>query len=180
MTVIYLIRHGETPTTGKVLPGRTPGLHLSERGKEQAEGVAKQLARVDAVYASPLERARDTAAPTCARFGRELLLDDALLEADFGTWTGKPLTELAALPEWQVVQKRPEEFRFPGGESFVEMQERVVEGVRAIAARHPGEVVACFTHADPIKAALAHFTGRGWGAFQKIPAEPCSISELEL
>lgn len=180
MTIIYLIRHGETPTTGKVLPGRAPGLHLSERGKEQAEGVAKQLARVDAVYASPLERARDTAAPTCARFGRELLLDDALLEADFGTWTGKPLTELAALPEWQVVQKRPEEFRFPGGESFVEMQERVVEGVRAIAARHPGEVVACFTHADPIKAALAHFTGRGWGAFQKIPAEPCSISELEL
>ena len=180
MTAIYLIRHGETPTTGKILPGRAPGLHLSERGRGQAEAVAKQLAHIDAVYSSPLERARETAFPTCERFNKELLLDDALLEADFGEWTGKPLSELAKLPEWQVVQKHPEQFRFPDGESFVEMQERVVEGARAIAARHPGEVVACFTHADPIKAALAHFTGRGWGAFQTIPAEPCSISELEL
>lgn len=180
MTTIYLIRHGETPTTGKVLPGRAPGLHLSERGRGQAEAVAMQLARVDAVYASPLERARETAAPTCEHLQKELLLDDGLLEADFGEWTGKSLTDLAKLPEWQVVQKRPSEFRFPGGESFVEMQERVVGCVRAIAVRHPGEAVACFTHADPIKAALAHFTGRGWGAFQQIPAEPCSISELEL
>ncbi len=180
MTTIYLIRHGETPTTGKILPGRAPGLHLSERGRGQAEAVVKQLARVDAVYASPLERARETAAPTCERFQKELLLDDGLLEADFGTWTGKSLTDLSKLPEWQVVQKRPSEFRFPGGESFVEMQQRVVGSLRAIAARHPGEAVACFTHADPIKAALAHFTGRGWGAFQTIPVEPCSISELEL
>lgn len=180
MTTIYLIRHGETPTTGKVLPGRAPGLHLSERGRGQAEAVAARLPRVDAVYSSPLERARETAAPTCERLQKELLLDDSLLEADFGEWTGKSLTDLSKLPEWQVVQKRPSEFRFPGGESFVEMQERVVGCLRAIAARHPGEAVACFSHADPIKAALAHFTGRGWGAFQTIPVEPCSISELEL
>ena len=146
----------------------------------QAANVAKHLARVDAAYSSPLERARETALPTCDRFGQKLVLDDGLLEADFGTWTDKSLEELAKLPEWQVVQRRPGEFRFPGGESFVEMQHRVVGCVRAIAARHPGEVVACFTHADPIKAALAHFTGRGWSAFQQIPAEPCSISELKL
>lgn len=180
MTTIYLIRHGETPTTGKVLPGRAPGLHLSERGRGQAEAVAARLPRVDAVYSSPLERARETAAPTCERLQKELLLDDSLLEADFGEWTGKSLTDLSKLPEWRVVQKRPSEFRFPGGESFVEMQQRVVGCLRAIAARHPGEAVACFSHADPIKAALAHFTGRGWGAFQTIPVEPCSISELEL
>lgn len=180
MTTIYLIRHGETPTTGKVLPGRAPGLHLSERGRGQAEAVAARLPRVDAVYSSPLERARETAAPTCERLQKELLLDDSLLEADFGEWTGKSLTDLSTLPEWQVVQKRPSEFRFPGGESFVEMQQRVVGCLRAIAARHPGEAVACFSHADPIKAALAYFTGRGWGAFQTIPVEPCSISELEL
>ena len=179
-TTLLLIRHGETPTTGKVLPGRAPGLHLSERGRVQASRVAARLERVDAVYASPLERARETALPTCERFSHELLLDDALLEADFGTWTGASLTELAKLPEWKVVQERPQEFRFPGGESFVEMQDRVVAGLRGIASRHPDEVVACFSHADPIKAALVHFTGRGWGAFQKIPVEPCSISELAL
>nr|VDG62881.1 phosphoglycerate mutase [Streptococcus thermophilus] len=180
MATIYLIRHGETPTTGKILPGRAPGLHLSEKGRMQAAAVAKQLASVDAVYSSPLERARETALPTCERFHKELMLDDGLLEADFGTWTGESLADLATLPEWQMVQRRPGEFRFPGGESFVEMQHRVVGCVRTIAARHPGEAVACFTHADPIKAALAHFTGRGWGAFQQIPAEPCSVSELEL
>ena len=105
MATIYLIRHGETPTTGKILPGRAPGLHLSERGCMQAAAVAKQLASVDAVYSSPLERARETALPTCERFHKELVLDDGLLEADFGTWTGKSLADLATLPEWQVVQR---------------------------------------------------------------------------
>ena len=115
---IYLVRHGETPTTGKVLPGRAPGLHLSERGREQARQVASQFARVDAVYCSPLERTRETAAPLCEKFGLEPMLCDGILEADFGSWTGASLQELSKLPEWQVVQKRPSQFRFPGGESF--------------------------------------------------------------
>ena len=70
-TLLLLVRHGETPTTGTVLPGRAPGLHLSDRGRAQAERVAERLAglSVDALYSSPLERACETAEPTAARTG---------------------------------------------------------------------------------------------------------------
>ncbi|QYH20438.1 histidine phosphatase family protein [Corynebacterium aquatimens] len=166
-TTILLIRHGQTPTTGTVLPGRAPGLHLSEKGQEQARKVSEGIEHVDAIYTSPLERTQETAAPLAEKFKIEPLLDDALLEADFGTWTGEKLADLAKLPEWETVQKTPSQFRFPGGESFAEMQDRIVAGLERIAAAHPGQVVACFSHADPIKAALTHFAGKPLDEFQR-------------
>jgi len=127
-TLLLLVRHGETPTTGMVLPGRAPGLHLSDRGREQAERVADRLAGlpVDALYSSPLERACETAEPTAARTGLAVKHDDGLLECDFGAWTSAAIADLAALPEWQTVQHSPSQFRFPDGESFPEMQSRIV------------------------------------------------------
>ena len=177
---VYLVRHGETPTTGKVLPGRAPGLHLSARGREQAKEVAAQFSDVHAVYCSPLERTRETAAPLCEKFGLEPMLCDGILEADFGSWTGASLQELSALPEWKVVQQRPSEFRFPGGESFAEMQARVVGGLEEIARRHPGETVVCFSHADPIKAALTHYAGKPLDEFQQAKAAPGSVTRVQL
>lgn len=175
-TLILLVRHGTTPTTGQVLPGRAPGLHLSEKGEEQAREVATRLERVDALYSSPLERAQETAAPTAQKFGIDTLIDDSLIECEFGEWTGAKLSELAKLPEWKTVQNAPEEFRFPGGESFVEMQERMAAGIRRIAAKHPGQVVACFSHADPIKAVVTWLDGQPLNSFQKVQADPASIT----
>src|SRR6478672_11842909 len=108
-TLLLLVRHGETPTTGMVLPGRAPGLHLSDLGRAQAERVAERLAglSVDAVYSSPLERAMETADPTAARAGLEVKQDAGLLECDFGEWTGASLAELVGLPQWQTVQHSP-------------------------------------------------------------------------
>lgn len=179
-TTILLIRHGQTPTTGKVLPGRAPGLHLSAKGQEQARTVAEGIEHVDAIYTSPLERTQETAAPLAEKFGIGPMLDDALVEAEFGTWTGASLTDLAKLPEWQVVQKTPSQFRFPGGESFVEMQERIVAGLRRIAGAHPGQTVACFSHADPIKAALTQLRGMPLDDFQKVQVAPASVHKVEL
>src|SRR6476469_834925 len=98
-TLLLLVRHGETPTTGMVLPGRAPGLHLSDRGRAQAERVAERLAglSVDALYSSPLERACETAEPTAARTGLAVKHDDGLLECDFGGWTGLAIADLATL-----------------------------------------------------------------------------------
>ncbi|MHA2788599.1 histidine phosphatase family protein [Corynebacterium sp. S7] len=175
-TLILLVRHGVTPTTGQVLPGRAPGLHLSEKGQEQAGEVAARIDRVDAIYSSPLERTQETALPLARRHSVPVLLDDALIECEFGTWTGAALSELAKLPEWKTVQQTPEEFRFPGGESFVEMQERMAAGLRRIAAKHPGEVVACFSHADPIKAAVTWLEGAPLNSFQKVQIDPASIT----
>src|SRR5712691_7445983 len=119
-TVILLVRHGVTPTTGKILPGRASGLHLSDEGRLQAEGAAKRIAslpRIAAIYSSPLERARETEMP--------IRIERGLLECDFGDWTGEKLGRLSKLPEWDIVQRHPSAFRFPGGESFTELQARI-------------------------------------------------------
>src|SRR3712207_2085478 len=125
-TLVLMVRHGTTPTTGQVLPGRAPGLNLSEVGQGQARRVAERigpLGRVSAVYASPLERTRQTAAPIAKACGVRVQRRNGLLECDFGEWTGRKLSELRRLREWKTVQSYPSGFRFPGGESFAEMQQ---------------------------------------------------------
>src|SRR3954471_21679880 len=170
-TLVLYVRHGQTATTGTTLPGRAPGLHLSDAGREQAAGAAgrvAELSRVDAVYASPLERARETGAPIAAARQLKVTVDRGLLECDFGDWTGGELKKLMKLPEWRTVQGYPSGFRFPGGESFVEMQDRMVATVQRLAARHLGGVVVCVSHADPIKAAVAQAVGTHLDLFQRI------------
>ncbi len=177
-TLLLLVRHGETPTTGLVLPGRAPGLHLSDRGREQAERVSERLAglRVDGLYSSPLERTCETAEPAAARTGLEVNEDAGLIECDFGEWTGAALPDLAALPQWQSVQHTPSTFRFPNGESFTQMQARMVRTLEVLRTAHPGGVVVCFSHADPIKAAVAHALGTHLDLFQRIVISPGSVS----
>lgn len=175
---IHLVRHGLTPTTGSVLPGRAPGLHLSPEGRRQAADVVGRFQALDAVFSSPMERARETAAPTAARFNLDVLIDARFTECDFGSWTGLRLSELSTLPEWQTVQKQPSAFRFPDGESFVEMQARIVDGIEHLASQFSGGEVAVFSHADPIKAAKAHYQGLELDKFQSINIEPTSVTTI--
>jgi probable phosphomutase (TIGR03848 family) len=176
---VLFVRHGQTPTTGQVLPGRAPGLHLADAGREQADAVAARLAelpRVDAVYASPLERTRETAAPIARARGLRVRTERGLLECDFGDWTGRSLKELVKLPEWRTVQRYPSGFRFPGGESFTEMQARVTGTVARLVERHRGGVVVAVSHADPIKAAVADALGTHLDLFQRVVVSPCSTT----
>jgi probable phosphoglycerate mutase len=184
-TLVLLVRHGQTPTTGKVLPGRAPGLHLAEAGVKQAEAVAGRIVElqspkrpVAAVYASPLERTRETAAPIASALGLKVRRSKGLLECDFGDWTGGELKKLAKLPEWRTVQRNPSGFRFPGGESFTEMQVRITTALAALRAEHPGQTVVAVSHADPIKAAVAHAVGTHLDLFQRIVVSPCSVSAI--
>jgi probable phosphoglycerate mutase len=177
---VLLVRHGETPTTGKVLPGRASGLHLSDRGRDQAVRVTERLAGlpIDGLFSSPLERACETAAPTAVRRGLDVNEIAGLIECDFGDWTGAALAELAGLPQWQTNQHSPSAFRFPNGESFVQMQARMVETLEAICTANAGGVVVCFSHADPIKAAVAHALGTHLDLFQRIVISPGSVSAI--
>jgi probable phosphomutase (TIGR03848 family) len=182
-TVAVLVRHGLTPTTGRVLPGRAGGLHLSDAGREQAEAAAARIAaldRVEAVYASPLARARETAAPIAGRLGLAVRVERGLQECDYGRWTGAELKNLSKLPEWRAVQAWPSGFRFPGGESLKEMQARVVETIWGLHERHPGATVVAVSHADPIKAAVADALGTHLDLFQRIVISPCSITTIQL
>jgi len=180
-TVALFVRHGVTATTGKVLPGRAKGLHLADTGRAQAEAVAERLAalkKVDAVYASPLERTRETAAAIGARLGLKVGVEKGLLECDFGDWTGAELKVLNKLPEWGTVQRYPSGFRFPDGESFREMHTRITDTVARLRARHPGQTIVLVSHADPIKAAVADATGTPLDLFQRIVISPCSVSAI--
>jgi probable phosphomutase (TIGR03848 family) len=180
-TVVFYVRHGQTPTTGQVLPGRTPGLHLSEQGRAQAEAAAARIAelkRVDAVYASPLERAKETAAPIAAARGLKVRSERGLVECDFGEWTGGELKALVKLPEWGTIQRYPSGFRFPGGESFTDMQTRIVDAVNRLCDRHRGGVIVAVSHADPIKAAVAHALGTHLDLFQRIVISTCSVTAV--
>ncbi|MBW3556273.1 MAG: MSMEG_4193 family putative phosphomutase [Actinobacteria bacterium] len=179
-TVLY-VRHGQTPTTGSVLPGRARGLHLAEGGRRQAEEVAERLGTlkvIDAIYASPLERTRETAAPIGRQRGLRVGSEKGLLECDFGEWTGRPLKELMKLPEWATVQRYPSGFRFPGGESFAEMQTRITTTVASLVQRHPGGTIVAVSHADPIKAAVAAAVGTHLDLFQRIVISPCSVTTV--
>lgn len=181
-TLVLLVRHGQTPTTGTNLPGRARGLHLSDKGQEQAAAVAERVRpltqRIGAVYASPLERTQETAAPIAKAVKKRVRTNPGLLECDFGTWTGATLKDLAELPEWKTVQRYPSGFRFPRGESFAEMQARITGAIDTLVARHPGATVVAVSHADPIKAAVAQALGTHLDLFQRIVISPCSITAV--
>ncbi|NBV82082.1 MAG: MSMEG_4193 family putative phosphomutase [Actinobacteria bacterium] len=180
-TLVLLVRHGTTPTTGKILPGRARGLHLAESGKEQARRAAERIAElgsIAAIYSSPLERARETAAPIAGALRKPVRIERGLLECDFGDWTGQPLRRLMKKPEWATVQRAPSMFRFPDGESFVEMQTRMADAVDRIRRRHAGKTVVCVSHADPIKALVAHATGTPLDLFQRIVISTCSVTAI--
>ena len=182
-TTILLVRHGKTPTTGQVLPGRAKGLHLADEGIAQAETAAARIAglgkrKVKAVYASPMERTKETAAPIAKALGLRVQSRRGLIEADFGDWTGAKLGDLMKKPEWSQVQRYPSGFRFPDGESFSQMQERICDTLQALVAEHPGQTIVAVSHADPIKAAVAHAMGTHLDLFQRIVVGPCSISAV--
>jgi probable phosphoglycerate mutase len=192
------VRHGVTPTTGQVLPGRAPGLHLADQGRAQAEATAERLAawaaarpssngakpakpsepRIAAVYASPLERTRETAAPIAKLLGLKVKIERGLLECDFGDWTGAELKALQKLPEWTTVQRYPSGFRFPGGESFAGMNARLTDTIGDLCRRHPGQAIVAVSHADPIKVAVADALGTHLDLFQRIVVSPCSVTAI--
>src|SRR3989442_4563676 len=179
--LVLLVRHGVTPAPGRLLPGRRRGLHLSEEGRRQAEALAVRLAAVPklaAIYSSPLERARETAAPLAKARGMAVRVEPGMLECDFGAWTGGSLRRLAKKPEWRVVQAHPSGFRFPGGESFLEMQTRTSDTVRRLAERHRGGAIVAVSHADPIKAVVTQALGAHLDHFQRLMIAPASVTAV--
>ena len=181
-TTVLLVRHGTTPTTGRLLPGRAKGLPLSDAGRAQAERVAAQIAALDprpsAVYASPLERARETAAPIARALGVRVRNERGLVDLDVGEWTGMSLRQAARRREWVAVQRWPAGFTFPGGESFTGLLARATEAVGRLVRAHPGEVIVAVTHADPIRALVATAAGVPLDLFQRLVVSTCSVSAV--
>jgi probable phosphomutase (TIGR03848 family) len=186
VTLVLLVRHGLTASTGTVLTGWTPGIPLDDRGRGQAAALAARLApvRLDAIISSPLERCRQTA-ETIAAAQEEpapaVKDDERVGECRYGDWTGKPLRRLAKEPLWRVVQAHPSAVRFPGedGESMLDMQHRAVEAVRDWNSRQDRNAIYLIcSHGDVIKAILADSLGLHLDLCQRIQVDPCSLSVI--
>jgi probable phosphoglycerate mutase len=182
MTVLLLVRHADTDAAGRRLTGWTRGVHLNARGREEAAGLAKRLDGVPirAIYSSPLERCRETAAPLARGLGVSISIRRALLEVDYGEWTGRTIAGLRRTRLWRVVQQAPSRVRFPGGESLLEVQARAVAEVERIALAHPKDAVAIVTHADPVRLLLMHYAGMHLDELQRLAVETASVSVLAI
>jgi broad specificity phosphatase PhoE len=131
-----------------------------------------------AVYASPLERTMETAKPIASRLGLRVRTERGLLECDYGSWTGAQLSRLRRRREWRTVQLNPASFRFPGGESFAQMQLRITETLDRLSERHRGETFVAVSHADTIRAAVAATAGIPLDLFQRLWVSPCSVTAI--
>lgn len=183
MTQLLLIRHAVNDVMkAKRLAGWMPEVHINEEGQQQAKALADRLQhlQIKAIYSSPLDRTCETAEPLARALGLDVYVRDGLGEVQYGDWTGKSLEELAKLDEWKIVQRYPSGMRFPGGETLRDMQNRIINELDAIARDHPRDIVAVFSHADVIKAALAHYLGTHLDLFQRIMIDPTSVSVVAL
>jgi probable phosphomutase (TIGR03848 family) len=186
MSTLLLVRHGLTKMTGPVLAGRTPDVHLDERGIKQAAAVAERIAAVPltAIVTSPLDRCLETAgaireAQQAAGREPEWHVDERIIECDYGDWTGRPFKELMKEPMWKVVQGQPSAAHFPGGEALTEMSARAIKAIRDWDARLGDDAVwvAC-AHGDIIKAIVADALGLHLDQYQRIVPDPCSVSVI--
>jgi probable phosphomutase (TIGR03848 family) len=182
LTLLYLVRHGVTDHTGHRLSGWMEDVHLSEKGREQADAVAVMLAgiRFKAVYSSPIDRTVETARPIAARHDLGVRVRRNLGEVDYGTWTNRSFRSLARTKLWTTVQRYPSGARFPHGETLREVQTRAVTEVEKLVAQHPKQAICCVSHADVIRLALAHFMGIHIDLFQRIVIGPASVSVVGL
>lgn len=180
-TYVLLIRHGENDWVGTHrLAGRTPGVHLNEKGVAQTARLAEQLAGlpISAVYSSPLERCLQTAQPVANALGLPVIPEPGVIEVDYGGWQGGDLRELAKTAEWQLVQHHPSSFRFPEGETLYQVQARAVWAVERLRQAHPDQLIAVFSHGDVIRTTLAHYMGTPLDLFQRVAVNTASISAL--
>ncbi len=184
MVELLLIRHAQNDLvkSGR-LAGRTAAVHLNEEGKKQAEalGVRLEPLKLQAIYSSPLERARETA-EAIADYHPNLtvIIEEGLNEVDFGSWSGQSLRRLRRRRLWQIVQRIPSRATFPGGEAIRDMQNRLINTLESIASKHATGRIVIVSHSDVIKVAVAYYAGMHLDMFQRLVISPASISTVAL
>jgi probable phosphomutase (TIGR03848 family) len=182
MTVFHLLRHGEHAVQGKICAGRMPGVSLSDRGRAEAEGAAKRLAGagIAAIYASPLERTRETAEIVGRQLSLPINIRDDLAELDFGEWTGKTFDEVRKDPRWPEWASHRSLSCIPGGETMRAVQRRVVEALMEMRAEHPDEAIVVVSHGDVIRAALVFALGMPLDFYARIEVATASLSTIRI
>lgn len=181
-TTLLLIRHGHNDAVGQWLAGWRPGIHLSDQGLEEARRLVDRLSglRIDAIYASPLDRTRETAAPLARDRGMPIHEVPEVGEFRMGEFDGQRFDALNANERWRRFNAVRSVTRAPGGELMLELQSRVVGALLNIADAHAGGSVAVFSHADPIRAAILYFAGMPIDFFHRLDVAPASLTAIAL
>jgi probable phosphomutase (TIGR03848 family) len=183
---VILLRHGRsTSNTAHTLAGRTDGVDLDDKGREQATGIVERIGTlpIRAIVRSPLLRCERTVEPLAAALRLDPVVDERISEVDYGAWTGRKISELVKEPLWAVVQQQPSAAVFPDGEGLAAVQARAVAAIREhdrrLAEQHEGDALwlAC-THGDVIKAIVADALGTHLDSFQRITADTASMSVI--
>lgn len=179
-TTVFFVRHGSHDRLGAILCGRMAGVTLSAEGRAEAQRLAARLEGEDiaAVYASPLERAQETAHPIASAVGAPVQTDEALIEIDFGDWTGRRFDELHADPRWAVWNNERAVARPPDGETMAEVATRLRRWLDGACRRHPEGRIVAVSHSDAIKAMLFHALGTSPDAHHRLEISPGSVSAL--
>jgi len=179
-TTFHLVRHASYDLLGRVIAGRAPGHSLNPKGRAEADALAVSLAGrpIAAVVSSPLQRARETAAPIAERHGLPVAIEGDLDEIDFGEWTGLPIRDLHASPEWRSFNTFRSTAPIPGGETMVMAQARALAAILRLRSRYPEAEVVVVSHGDVVKALLAHFLAVPLDLMRRIEIGPASRSGL--
>ncbi|MFL6278483.1 MAG: histidine phosphatase family protein [Vicinamibacterales bacterium] len=178
--IALLIRHAHTDASDLQLAGRTPAIHLSQRGTIELQRVRDQLVTVplEAVYSSPLARARDTAEPVATDHGLGVDVEDDLNEVDFGDWTGATFAALGPDPRWHAFNAHRSTAIVPNGERPADVQRRAVMLLTRLAARHPHGNIALVSHAEVIRSAVLWFAGRSLDDFHQVAIDTASVTAI--
>ena len=182
MTVVFLVRHGSHDRLDRFLDGRTAGVHLSEAGEREAERLATRLSRekIEVVYASPLERARATAAPIAAALGMSVQVEAALNEIDFGDWSGRAFDDLSRLEDWQRWNAARSVAETPAGDTMRAAQARMLDFVDRQRREARNGAFVLVSHADPLKAAVAYYLGMSLDDLPRFDIAPASLSRVDI
>ena len=182
MTNFLLIRHGRTDAIDHEFSGRTPGVLLNERGRFEAQRLAERMENIPvaAIYCSPLERAAETAKAVAANRNMPILPNEAFTEIDCGEWTGRPFDEIKNEPQFNRFNVFRSCSRPPGGELMLEVQARMISGLEKLLSRHPGETVVVVSHSDPIKSAIAYYSGIPMDLAHRLEIGLASVSAIEI
>jgi probable phosphoglycerate mutase len=183
MAMILLVRHGENDWVKKHrLAGWIPGVHLNEKGRQQAQGAAERLAHlpIKAVYSSPVSRCLETAEFLAKPHALQVVPLEDVGEVRYGQWEGKKIKKLAKHRLWHAVQFFPSRLRFPDGEALREVQFRGIQALERLSGQHQKDMIVVTSHADLIRLVLAHYLGVHLDLFQRIVIAPASVSVLSL
>ncbi len=181
MAVFYLIRHGSIDYNRRI-PGRQPGILLSDEGQSQALSLVKRFSAIpiDAIYSSPLERALTTALPVANAKQCPVEKRDELNEIDFGKWTGMLFDELEGNWQWKQFHYYRNGCQIPDGELMIEVQQRMIKLINEIYQKLPDKNVLLFSHNDPIKSVIAYFCGISLDQFLRVSISTGSVSAVRI